>query len=563
MSNADQSRRPTPTWLTLAGVLCAAAACEGSPQPHDGAASGTSTGGSIATGGGPALGPATSGPRPLLRLSRREYNNTVRDLLGDTTHPADAFPDDRDRTFLFRRAGLVATQDADLLRTAAEALAATAVKTRSKLVTCDAGGDEAACAAKFISEFGLRAYRRPLSTAESAHLTDLYRTARGELALGFDAAIGLLLEAILQAPSFLYHWESPYDSPRLEDGAVALSAYDLASRLSYFIWGSMPDQALFDAAAQGKLASDADLAAQARRMLADDKAKDNVSAFFREWLELDQLTQLPKDAASYPDYNPELQSALLGGTDAFVRHVVFDADGKLETLLTANFTFSDQLLGKVYDNTASGSTLTLTMLDSSKRLGLLGEPAFLSITGSPDGSNPVKRGKAVYTKLLCGELPPPPPNVPPAKPASAGGTTRQRFTEHDQNVCATACHSLMDPIGFAFEHYDGIGRYRTQDNGQPVDSTGTLTLDGQGRSFADAVELARLLSTSDSVRSCFAKQWLRFALGRAETTADADSLATIGKAFAAGGYVVPDLLPSIVASRSFRFRSLAEGEPTP
>ena len=161
------------------------------------------------------------------------------------------------------------------------------------------------------------------------------------------------------------------------------------------------------------------------------------------------------------------------------------------------------------------------MLDSSQRLGLLMEPSFLTLTGSPDGSNPVKRGKAVYTKLLCGVLPPPPPNVPPAKPATAGGTTRQRFAEHAENACARGCHTLMDPLGFAFENYDGIGRYRTTDNNQPVDATGMISIDGTAKSFSNAVELTKILSTSATVRDCFAKQWFRFAVGREETEGDA------------------------------------------
>jgi hypothetical protein len=528
---------------------------------------GGATAGSTGLGGGGAIGPGSDpnavGPRPLYRLTRREYNNTVHDLLGDTTHPADGFPDDRDRSFLFRRAGLVATQDADLLRITAEELAATAMKTPSSVLPCDPASGEDACAAKFITDFGLRAYRRPLADAEKMHLTALYQSARTTLKLSFNDAIAVLLEGILQSPAFLYHWESPYEAPKLQGAAVQLSAYDVASRLSYFIWGSMPDQALFDAAAQGKLVSDADISAQAKRMLADAKAKDAATAFFREWLEIDQIAALPKDAKSYPDYNDELKGTLVDGTEAFVQNVFFDAGGKLETLLSADYGFSNQLLGKVYGNSATGTMLSKTTLDTSQRLGLLTSPAFLTMTGSPDGSNPVKRGKAVYQKLLCGELPPPPPNVPPAKPASAGGTTRQRFTEHDQNPCAQGCHMLMDPIGYAFEHYDGIGRYRTMDNNQPVDSSGMATIDGVVTPFADAIELTRLLSTSNSVRGCFAKQWFRFAVGRSETDGDAPSLASVAAAFATNQFDMKDLAPAIAASRSFRFRSLAMGEKSP
>jgi hypothetical protein len=554
-------------------ALAALAACDGSISGSNAGSGGAglppgnlNAAGSASSGGasiGPGSDPNAVGPRPLYRLTRREYNNTVHDLLGDDTHPADGFPDDRDRAFLFRRAGLVATQDADLLRTTAETLAATAIKSIAGILPCDPASGEDACATKFISDFGKRAYRRPLSGPEAMNLTALYQNARTNLKLSFNDAIGVLLEALLQSPAFLYHWESPYDAPKLQGSAVELAPYDVASRLSYFIWGSMPDQALFDVAAAGKLSSDADIAAQARRMLADAKAKDAAAAFFREWLEIDQLAQLPKDAGTYPDYQDDLKAALVSETETFAQNVLFDAGGKLETLLSADYSFSNQLLGKVYGNGASGTLLAKTPLDTSQRLGLLTQPSFLSITGSPNGSNPVKRGKAVYQKFLCGDLPPPPPNVPPAKPASAGGTTRQRFTEHDQNECAKACHTLMDPIGYAFERYDGIGRYRTMDNGQAVDSSGMLSIDGAAKPFADAVELTKILSTSDSVRSCFAKQWFRFAVGRTETDGDAPSLASVASAFAANQFDMRDLAPAIAASRSFRFRSLAAGEKSP
>jgi len=549
--------------LGVGAALAGLSACDGSPGANSGSGGGPGPLNGAGNSSGGSVGVAVpAGPRPLTRLSRREYNNTVRDLLGDTTSPADDFPDDRDRAFLFRRSGLVATQDADLLRTTAEALATTAIKKPSSVLPCDASSGEDACAAKFISDFGKRAYRRPLSDVESARLTALYQNARSVQNMTFNDAIETLLEAILQSPAFLYHWESPYEAPKLGGGVVQLGPYDVASRLSYFIWGSMPDQALFDAAASGTLVSDADIAGQAQRMLADAKARDAATAFFREWLEIDQLAPLPKDAKTYPDYNDALKAALVGGTEAFTQSVLFDGGGKLETLLSADYTFSNQTLAKVYGNGATGMTFSKTMLDPSQRLGLLMEPSFLTLAGSPDGSNPVKRGKAVYTKLLCGVLPPPPPNVPPAKPATAGGTTRQRFTEHDQNECAKGCHMLMDPIGYAFEHYDGIGRYRTMDNGQPVDSTGTLNIDGVDKSFADSVELTKILSTSDTVRSCFAKQWFRFAVGRNETDADAASLAGIATAFATNQFDMRDLAPAIAASRSFRYRSLAAGEVT-
>lgn len=558
--------------LTGVGVsLVVLTGCDATISGGANGAGGQDPGNIAGPGGGSSAGGATGpsasdpnavGPRPLTRLSRREYDNTVRDLLGDDTKPASEFPDDRDRAFLFRRAGLVATQDADLLRTAAESLAATVVKAPAAVLPCDPAAGETACAAQFISEFGKRAYRRPLSDAERTRLQGLYDNARGALAMTFNEAIGVLVEALLQAPAFLYHWESPYEAPVLEGGVVKLAPYDVASRLSYFIWGSMPDAALFDAAAAGKLASDAELTAQAKRMLADGKAKGAAAAFFSEWLELDRIAELPKSTGEYPEYTDALKADMLGETSAFVQNVLFEGGGRFETLLTADFTFSNQALGTVYGS-GSGTTLSKAMLDTSQRLGLLTQPSFLALTGSPDGSNPVKRGKAVYEKVLCGLLPPPPAKVPPAKPASAGGTTRERFAEHGQNECARGCHVLMDPLGFAFEHYDGIGRYRTMDNGKPVDSTSQVTIDGSPHQFADAVELTRVLATSETARSCFATQWFRFAFSRSETDFDQPSLSSIAAAFAANQYDVRDLAPAIAASRSFRFRSLVADEVRP
>jgi hypothetical protein len=551
------------TCIALLGLV----ACQGNISGSDGSHGSTPPDGvgpggpGTGPNGGPGVGdPNAVGPRPLSRLTRREYNNTVRDLLGDTSSPANDFPDDRDRSFLFRRAGLVATQDADLLRMSAEALAAKAMENPSSVLPCTPAGDEAGCAGKFIDEFGLRAYRRPLSSAESTHLKALYDSARGSLGLDFNAAITLLLEAMLQAPAFIYHWESPYEAPTLENGVVKLGQYDVASRLSYFIWGSMPDQALFDAAKAGKLSAEADITAQAKRMLQDERARDAATAFFGEWLELDQLKDLPKDSGSYPAYDDALKADMVGATDAFVEDVLFESGGKLETLLSADFTYSNASLAKVFGGSASGTSLSKVMLDASQRLGLLTQPSFLSMTGSPNGSNPVKRGKAVYEKLLCGVLPPPPANVPPAKPASAGGTTRQRFAEHDQNECAKGCHLLMDPIGFAFEHYDGIGQYRTMDNGGAVDSTGKLTIDGSEKTFADAVELTKLLAGSDEVRACFSRQWFRFAMGRPDSELDAPSLASVAAAFAVNQFDMRDLAPAIAVSRSFRYRAPAAGE---
>jgi hypothetical protein len=456
-------------------------------------------------------------------------------------------------------------QDAKLLRAAAEALAGAAMAKLGTLLPCNpAMAGEPACAHQFIDSFGLRAFRRPLSGAESDNLFALYTNARTTIKLGFNDAIGVLIEAMLQAPSFLYHLEAPATAPTREGGVLLLGPYEMASRLSYFLWGSMPDGALFTAAGAGRLGTEAEVETQARRMLGDTRARETLAAFFSGWLELDDLKDKDKDPKAYPEYNDALKAAMAGETRAFVQNVVFDGNGLWTELLGASYSFVNQALGGVYGMSGvQGGTLQRTDLRAGERAGFLTHASFLAVTGSADGSHPVRRGKAVFQKLLCGELPPPPANVPPAKPATAGGTTRERFVEHDTNKCASACHGMMDPIGFAFENYDGIGKYRTMDNGKPVDATGSVDLDGATRTFANAIELGGLLAGSAEVRRCFARQWARFALVRMETEADRASLDTAAAGFGGAGATVRDLMVATAKMRSFRYRSPSPGEVLP
>jgi hypothetical protein len=508
---------------------------------------------------GPGAGdPNAAGPRPLRRLDRREYNNTVRDLLGDTSNPADRFPSDRDTDFLFRHTGPVTSQDYSTLQEAAEALAAGAKV--ATLAPC-AGGAEEACARTFATSFGLRAYRRPLVDREVDSLLQLYRETRANPMVDYAGGIRAMIEGILQSPAFLYHWESGPSAPLMEGALVRSGPYENASQLSYFIWGSMPDAALFDAAAGNKLGTQAELETQARRMIADPKARETVAAFVEEWLGLDSIAERAKDPKVYPEYKDELKTAMMAEARAFASNVAFDGDGRLATLLTAGFSMVNQPLAAIYGIPGvTGMDLKQSNFDAAQRSGLLTQAAFLSVTGAVDGSNPVKRGHKVYTRLLCGQLPDPPADVPQPKPASLGGTTRQRFAEHDMNECAKGCHALIDPIGFGFEHYDGIGRYRTMDNGGMVDSSGTVELDGKKSTFADARDITQVLAASDTVRRCFTTMWARFAFRRLETDGDRGSLEAMLAAFSKDGFKIRDLMVGVAGSRSFRYRAPAQGE---
>jgi hypothetical protein len=227
----------------------------------------------------------------------------------------------------------------------------------------------------------------------------------------------------------------------------------------------------------------------------------------------------------------------------------------LSSLLTGGYSFVNDALAPIYGLPPPGSTnMQKTTLPPTQRAGLLTQAGLLTVTGSTNGSHPVKRGRRVLERLLCGVMGRPPPVVPPPLPASAGGSTRQRFAMHDQNGCTGSCHTRMDSIGFGFEHYDGLGNYRSVDNGV------TFKLDGMDQSFDGAVELSKLLATSAETRECFVRQWARYAFSRIEEPADVASLQAAVAALRNGNDSVRELAKGLAMSRSFRFRALAAGE---
>lgn len=555
--------------LILASALCCISGCtakifggqasgEDAPGlPIGSGGSSVGTAGSAAVGGNVASDPNAAGPMPLRRLSRIEYNNTVAELLGDTSHPADDFPPDEAGATPFPVAGDVDSLVASRLADAAEALAKAA--DLATLLPCQASPDEAACAGRFIDEFGAKAFRRPVLAAEKERLLAVYRNARAE-ELDFEGGIRVLIEAMLQSAPFLYHWELGPQPPQVEGGWVRLGPYELASRLSYFLWSSMPDQELLAAAAGNKLSTEAELQDQARRMLDSSRAKDSISTFFALWLGLDEMRNRTKDAQTYPEFTDELKAAMTSELEALITRTILEGDGRIETLLTSKQAELTAPLAEIYGLNMSGSGSQTVSLDSSQRSGLLTRAGFQALFGGPTGSNPVKRGVEIYRRVMCGTVPPPPGNVPPPKDASEGGTTRQRFDEHGKNDCAKGCHGLFDGLGFAFENYDGIGRYRTMDNGLPVDAASSTLIDGEQVSFKNGVELSELLAQSTQVKQCLAAQAASFGLRRAVGDADTRSVDAAVAAYMTGADGVRDLFAALVASRTFRYRALAEGE---
>ncbi len=542
-------------------IALAAPACTGQVAGKPGA-------NGVSGGGGATADPNAAGVMPLRRLTAREYLNTVGDLLGDKSLATGDVPNESDdlsnNAFPFRQPGAIGNFEAGNLQSAAEALAKNAASKLASLLPCtpSSSSDEAGCANQFITAFGQKAYRRPLSATEGADLAALYQTARTTLALDFNGAVDLLIEAMLQAPGFVYHWEMD-PGPAVKDGnVVQLGNYQIANRLSYFLWGTMPDAALFTAAAAGQLTTVSGLQAQVQRMLADPKTADMAADFFDDWLDVNVLPTRPKDPTLYPMWNQDLASAMETEFRAF-GSATLTGSGSFMDLMTGTSTSVNQALAAVYGVSGiTGTTPKPATLDASQRSGLLTLAGFLTVTGATDGSSPVRRGHAIYTRLLCDVLPDPPNNVPPPQPPTPGLTTRQRFEQHDQNACTGSCHSAMDPIGFGFEHYDGVGAFRMTDQTLPIDSSGQIPLDGNAQTFPDALALTQQLAASPQVQSCFARQWMRYALNRWDGSADLASVQSATAAFTASGNM-RDLIAAVATSRTFRYRAPAPGEVLP
>jgi hypothetical protein len=500
-------------------------------------------------------GPNMPGASPLRRLTVREYNNTLRDLLGVTPGDED-LGEDQDAAGFAVGGPVTTSGDAARLLDAADQLATTAAAKIATLVPCTpvpadvtAQGD---CAKKFIGQFGRRAFRRPLGDDEVADLLAVYTAHRApDINYSFDQAIRAVVAAILTSPYFLYRAEGVNVPPVKEQGLIKFSPHELASRLSYTLWGSMPDDALFAEVDAGRLTTPDQIEAQARRMLKDPKAKDAIADFHLQWLYVDGLPKEPPKDPKFTAYTPQLVTAMLAETAAFANQV-FASDGKLDQLLTGTWTPQDPGLAKLY-----GAP------DPTQRAGILTQASYLAMHATATDSHPVRRGAVVIRRLLCNDIQPPVNmDVGQPKPPAPNLTTRERFAEHAQNPCAT-CHQLTDPIGFAFENYDAIGAWRTTEQGKKVDASGTLALTGMDIKFNDAVDLAKGLATAPDVRDCLATQWLRYFTRRTESAGDTASLDAANQAFAKSGYDMRELLVALTKTRAFTHRSPSFGEVLP
>jgi hypothetical protein len=451
-------------------------------------------------------------------LTHEQYSNTVHDLFGIDERAGNAFAPDALNGFAFTNSVnfVVDGRLTPQYRNAAEALAARAVSETAifeRIVACEAPA--AACRDQFIAEFGLRAFRRPLTAAETERLNALFDQGPDLVASGdaFRDGVQLVVEAALQAPQFIYRTELSNDGPQAE--LIALDPYEVASRLSYFIYDSMPDPELFAAAGNGDLGTSEQIADQITRMLSNPQAMAQLVQFHKQAWQFGQYLKIAPDSDLYPDAPSDLAARALAASEAYVREVI-ERGGGAQELLSETFAYADPALAALYGQQIDGD-LQRIELDPKERRGLLTQVGFLASHAYTRKTDPIHRGLFVIRDLLCRGVGDPPPGasmkvLPADTPAPK--TTREEVTLLTASEDCSVCHSFINPPGFAFEAFDAMGQSRSNENGNALDTSGTIRLDGTVQSFQGATDLVQLLAASDEAQRCYANKWLAFALGR-------------------------------------------------
>jgi hypothetical protein len=486
-------------------------------------------------------------------LTTVQYQNSLRELFGDAiTIPSNLEPDAALSGLKAIGAATLAlsARATELFESAARDVAnqifSDATK-RQTLLGCDPS--QQSCLETFVADFGRRAWRRPLAADEVTKYVSLAQS--GQTASG-DPWQGpsLVVSALLQSPNFLY---------RVEIGTVDaaqptrrwLDSYEVASRLSYLLWGSTPDTTLLDVAQGGTLTDPAAIATQAQRLLGDARAQTAIETFFSEYLGLAGLQAAQKLPEAFPAFTPSLRTAMEQETLLTLRTLAFDENADFRSLLTSHTTFVNAELAELYGMPgANGETMSRTTLAAdSPRVGLLGHASLLTLHSHASTSSPTLRGKFVREILLCQSIPAPPPNVDTTLPDTAGAVTmREKLAIHAEGSCA-ACHTLMDPIGLALENFDGIGTYRETDNGAAIDASGTL----DGVAFNDAAGLAQALSQHARFPECVARTLYRYSMGHVEELGEEPAITSLVTSFSGSGYKLKDLMLATAQLPGFRY----------
>jgi hypothetical protein len=428
-------------------------------------------------------------------------------------------------------------------------------ESRQRIFVCHSAkaADEDTCAKRIVSNMARRAWRKQVSDADIVVPLRFYKDARK--GGGFEAGIEMALRAVLMSPEFLFRVEQ--DPANVASGtAYRLSDVELASRLSFFLWSSIPDDELLDSAIQGRLRQPAVLEKEVRRMLADPRSEALVNNFAEQWLYLRNLASANPDARMFPDFDDNLRQAFRRETEMFFESIMRE-DRNVLDLLRANYTFVNERLAKHYGipNVYGSRFRRVTFGPGESRGGLLSQGSILTVTSYATRTSPVIRGKWVLTNILGTPPPPPPPNVPPLKESADTDkvlTMRERMAEHRANPACAGCHKLMDPVGFALENFDAVGRWRTAENGIPVDAAGGLP-DGSGFTGIAGLQTA-LLNRPELFVSTTTEKLLTYALGRGVEDYDAPAVRGIVRRARGDDYKFSSIVLGIVNSTPFQMR---------
>ena len=504
------------------------------------------------------------GRAPVRRLTRFEYSNAARDLFGDTTDPGLGLPPET-----ISQSGNLFGNDADLLSVSSNlaskygtvaadvARRATASsEALGKLAACASGATpDDACATTVINTVASRAFHRALLPTETASFLTLLKKVQAKAT--FASGVAAVIEAVLQGPEFLYRIElgvPATDHPELRRP----TADEMAARLSFLFWGTIPDEPLRMAAANGQLNTAEGIKTQAQRLVDAPQARPVVRYFFDNLLPISGLTNLSRDKVRFPIYSQQFAAALREETQTFLEHQIFDADspGTWASALTAPYTYVNEQLATFYGmaGVTGPEFRKVNLPDPSKRLGLLTQAGILTGTITTNESNPVLRGSFIINKMLCMNLhlPTDPAILAQAKipEGVSGPTARDRFTKHREQAVCAGCHAILDPVGFPLENYDPIGQWRDKENDVMIDATGNVP---GGPPINGPVEMVKSLAASDGAQTCFAQHWLEFGFGKTLDEGDACTQEAINNAFRSTGGNVKQLLVALTQTDAFLY----------
>jgi hypothetical protein len=490
-----------------------------------------------------------------------QYVNTLRDLVGIEGNPSSMLAPDT--------TGSVDQRAWDGYKAAADAVATQIMSTpaaRSRAIPCTPSGDGAACASQLISTFGPRAFRRPLTDAETTRFNAIYTNRATVTAMGtFDEAAQLIIRSFLLSPSFLTRAEMAGTVDAA--GLIPLNGYEVATRLSYLLWSSMPDDALFAAAAANELETQAQVLTQAQRMIADPKARAMVASFHEKYAHMGEGTRyeaIQRDEVLYPTFTQEMVPLISEEMARFFDHIVFGVNGSFRDLMTSPVAFVNSTLAPLYGLSASsyGADLTMVNLDPAQRPGMLTRAGFLTAYSLFNRPSAILRGAFVQKDVLCTTIGTPPPDAEGTPLPTEGLLTNRDRTDAQTagDACAGCHHGLINPTGFAFESFDAIGAWQTneKDTNAAINTAATVPIGATTVDVSGAAELVNAIADSPEAQKCYAQRWVQFAYARDVNSADSCTVETLATNLTRDGYTVQNLIADLTQAQSFRYRTLEQ-----